>query len=239
MNKRLNEFFLVNRALLALVLGLATVFSAQLLAKDTFPETSHDGLQLKKHTRHSAVYVKPGETLDGYDKIAMTDVFVSFKKNWQRNYNDDVAGLDGRVSDKDMEAIKKRLANEFKVVFTKELQDKGGYQIVTDSAKDVLILRPAIINLVVNAPDVRTAGMETTFIASAGEMTLYLELYDSMTSDLLARVIDAEGDQEGGMAHMGGRVENKAAADRILRRWADTLRKRLDETKTVAASSGK
>jgi hypothetical protein len=235
MNKRPNEFFPVS----LVVLALATVFSAQLLAKDAFPETSHDGLQLKKHTRHSAVYVKPGETLDGYDKIAMTDVFVSFKKDWQRNYNDDVAGLDGRVTDKDMEAIKNRLAKEFKVVFTKELQDKGGYEIVTDSAKDVLILRPAIINLVVNAPDVQAAGMETTFVASAGEMTLYLELYDSMTSDLLARVIDAEGDQAGGMAHMGGRVENKAAADRILRRWADTLRKRLDETKTTAASSSK
>jgi hypothetical protein len=70
-------------------------------------------------------------------------------------------------------------------------------------------------------------------------MTLYMEFYDSMTSDLLARVIDAEGDRGEGMAHMGNRVSNKAAADRILRRWADTLRKRLDETKTTAASAGK
>ena len=37
-------------------------------------------------------------------------------------------------------------------------------------------------------------------VASAGQMTLYLELYDSETSTLLARVIDPQAAREGGIA---------------------------------------
>jgi len=220
-----------------LTLSFSMLMAATAFAKDKLPETTKDGLVLKKDTKVSAVYLKPGETLAGYDKVSITDVYVSFKKNWQRNYNRDAMGLEGRVTDKDVEVIKKRLATEFKTVFTKELQKKGGYEVVDTAAKDVLILRPAIINLVVNAPDTNSAGMSRTFVASAGEMTLYMELYDSLTSDKIAEVIDAQAAGDYGMAHMGGRVGNKSAFDQVLAKWADLLRKRLDETKAVAATA--
>ena len=215
----------------ALALALAMAFSAPILAKDKLPETTKDGLQLQKDTKLAAVYLKPGETLEGYDKVSITDVLVSFKKNWQRNYNEDVMGLDGRVTDRDVETIKKRLATEFKAVFTKELQDKGGYEVVDTTGKDVLLLRPAIINLVVNAPDLSRAGMGRTFVASAGEMTLYMELYDSLTSDKIAEVIDAQAVGDHGIGFAGNRVTNKAEFDRVLAKWADILRKHLDEVK--------
>ena len=46
-------------------------------------------------------------------KVSMTDVYVAFKKNWQRDYNRDEMGLSGRVTDKDVETIKNRVAGEF------------------------------------------------------------------------------------------------------------------------------
>ena len=218
---------------------LAALLSAPAIAKDKLPEVSHDGLHLQKDTKLAAVYLEPGETLAGYNKVSMTDVYVAFKKNWQRDYNRDEMGLSGRVTDKDVETIKKRVAEEFKTVFTKELQDKGGYEVVDSAASDVLTLRPAIINLVVNAPDTNSAGMTRTFVASAGEMTLYLELYDSVTGDIIARVMDAQAAGDHGFASMGGRVSNKANFDRVLRSWADTLRKHLDSVKVVAAATDK
>jgi hypothetical protein len=225
---------LINQPTL-LILLLAVFLAAPAVAKDKLPETTHDGLQLKHHTELAAVYLKPGESLEGYDRLMITDVYVAFKKNWQRNYNRDVMGLDGRVSDKDVETIKNRLAKEFIVVFTKELQDEGGYEVVDEAAKDVLTLRPAIINLVVNAPDVDRVGMSRTFVASAGEMTLYMELYDSMTGDILARVIDVEAAGNHGIAHMSSRLTNKAEADRVLANWADTIRDSLDDVNKAAA----
>ena len=79
--------------------------------------------------------------------------------------------------------------------------------------------------------------MERTFVASAGEMTLYMELYDSLTSDKIAEVIDAQAVGDYGMAHAGSRAMNKAAFDQVLAKWAGLLRKRLDETKAVAATA--
>jgi len=64
-------------------------------------------------------------------------------------------------------------------------------------------------------------------VRSAGQMTLYLELWDPATKTVLARVMDAQADDEA-FGQMANRVTNKAAADRILQEWAEELRKRLD-----------
>jgi hypothetical protein len=112
-------------------------------------------------------------------------------------------------------------------VFTEELQDKGGYQVVTTAAPDVLVLRPALLNVEVSAPDLMTPGVNATVVRSAGQMTLYLELWDAATNTLLGRVMDAEADRES-FAQLSSKVTNKAAADRILRSWAEELHKHLD-----------
>lgn len=196
-------------------------------AKDAPPQVSPDGLQLVKSTRTRLVYVKDGATFSQYDRVAILDCYVEFEKNWERDYNSSRIGLEGRVSDKDVERIKADLAAEFKKVFVEELQDKGGYQVVDVAAPDVLLLRPALLNVEVNAPDLMTAGVGATVVRSAGQMTLYLEVWDPATKTLLARVEDARQDDEA-FAQMANRVTNKAAADRILRDWAKELRERLD-----------
>jgi hypothetical protein len=57
--------------------------------------------------------------------------------------------------------------------------EEDRYAVVDEAGEDVLLIRPAIINLDVNAPDTPQAGRSMTYVASAGEMTLYLEAYDS------------------------------------------------------------
>jgi len=205
---------------------VAVSLSGPVSAKDKLPEVDSDGLHLVKDRKVYAAYAKPGANLEGYDKVMLVDCFVNFAKNWQRDYNMDQIGLDGRVTDKDAETIKKRLADEFAKVFTEELTKKG-FPVVTQVGPDVLLLRPALINLDVVAPDVDRVGIQGTVVQSAGAMTLYMELYDSASSTLIARVVDPQGDD--GLAHMANRVTNKAAADVILRHWAELLAKRLSE----------
>jgi len=203
-------------------------------AKEKLPEVSKDGLHLLKHTKVRIAYAKPGATLDKYTKVKMLDCYVQFKKNWQRDYNMNEVGLQGRVTDKDADRIKKTLAAEFSKVFTKVLT-KAGHEVVDDVGPDVLLLRPAIINLDVTAPDLMTAGFSETYTASAGQMTLYLEMYDSATSTLLARVIDPEAGQEGGIAMSANRVTNTAEADQILTHWAKLLNGHLGDVKQSPA----
>jgi hypothetical protein len=80
---------------------------------------------------------------------------------------------------------------------------------------------------------------EATFSASAGQMTLYMELYDSVTSDLIARIIDAEADQNAGSIDFRNEVTNMAAADQILRKWADRLRSLLESAHAHAGGGAK
>jgi hypothetical protein len=211
-------------------LGLATLLAAGLPtavgAKD-YPKETPEGLVLQKGKVADAVYVRPGVDFSVYNRIAILECPVAFRKDWER---DQQRKSMARVSSKDMEEIKAGLSAEFRKVFVEELQDKGGYQVVETGGDDVLVIRPAIINLDVTAPDTMTAGRSYTLSESAGEMTLYIELYDSVTGQLLAKAIDRRSDPGmGGTIQWRNGVTNKADADRMLRRWAKALRERLDE----------
>ncbi|HLF29856.1 MAG TPA: DUF3313 family protein [Xanthomonadales bacterium] len=214
---------------------LACALSAPLMAKKSeLPEVSSDGLHLVPDTKVYAVYAKQGIALGQYTKVKLLDCYVQFKDNYQREYNMDEIGLQGRISTQDMETIKQRLAEEFRKVFTEQLQ-KAGHQVVDEAGPDVLLLRPAIINLDVTAPDLMKSGRGNTYVNSAGQMTLYMELYDSASSELLARIIDPEAGQEGGFGFVASRVTNQREADLILRRWADLLGAHLSSAQQQVA----
>jgi hypothetical protein len=212
-----------NKLIVSLFLAMAATFA---FAKADFPAVSHDGLHLVPDTKLRAVYMKPGADLSQYDRVAILDTYVAFTKHWQREHNEDEP-FEMRVSDKDMKEIRERVAKEFTKEFTKVLSTEGGHQVVTDAGDGVLILRPAIINLDVTAPDTMTAGMSQTVVASAGSMTLYLELYDGKTQSIIARIIDPEAADNVGIAQVANRVTNTADFDRVLRRWAEILNKHL------------
>lgn len=224
----INKSLFAPRSIIAFLL-LFFAITTSAVAADKMPQTSHDGLELMKDTKLRAVYMKPGASLDQYKRIALLDCYVAFRKNWQRDYNRNEIGLEQRISDRDVERIKTKVAAEFKKIFTDELETKGGYTIVDQTGEDVLIIRPAIVNLVVNAPDKMSAGRSRTFTADPGQLTLYMELYDSVTNSIIARAIDPEAARNGGFFQMTSRVTNTADLDRVLRKWADILRNNLGE----------
>jgi hypothetical protein len=218
---------MVNKIIFPLFLFMFATFA---VAKTDFPAVSHDGLHLMPDSKLRAVYMKPGADLSQYDRVAILDTYVAFTKHWQREHNEDEP-FEMRVSDKDMKEIRERVAKEFTKEFTKVLSTEGGHQVVKDAGDGVLILRPAIINLDINAPDTMTAGMSQTVVASAGSMTLYLELYDGKTQAIIARIIDPEAADNVGIAQVANRVTNTADFDRVLRRWAELLNKHLAHVK--------
>jgi len=197
------------------------------------PKKTIEGLELVKETKHRLVYLDPNADFSQYTDVAILDCFVAFVKDWERDYNRDAISLQRQVSDSDMDRIKQRLAAEFKKIFTEEITKDGKHNVVDHVGPDVLILRPAIVNLDVTAVgDQNVAGRSRSYTASAGQMTLYLELYDSVTSTIIAKVTDAQADRQGGSTfHMSSSVTNTSAADRILRSWAKELIAHLGEVK--------
>ena len=212
------------RGLLALSAALTLAYP--LSAAEEPPQVSKDGLQLKSHTKQRIVYVRPGATFNQFNRVMILDCYVEFQKDWQRNYNANVGDPSHQVGDQDMQRMKNALAAEFKKVFTTQLQ-KGGYQVTNAPAPDVLLLRPAIIDVQVTAPDIMSSGMDVNVITSAGSGTFYLELWDPSTNTILARVLDAQADQQP-FARQADSITNRQAADIILTRWADDLVRHLD-----------
>ncbi len=225
----------VNNLLKVIVAVLTLIFAGALAADTALPEVSHDGLHLMKDTKLRAVYMKPGADLKSYDKVALLAAYVAFKKNWQRDQNEEAMDLSDRITDQDMNRIRTELATEFNKVFT-EVLTKAGHQMVTTGGTGVLIVRPAIVNLEVTAPDTMSAGMQQSFSASAGQMTLYMELLDGKTGDIIARIIDPEA-AGGEFAEVRNSVTNMAAAEEVLRRWATILSNHLGEATAAASTS--
>ena len=66
-------------------------------------------------------------------------------------------------------------------------------------------------------------------------LSLYLELYDSETDDLLAKAVDPTHDRDNGYMQWQTKVSNRAAAKRMMQPWAEALRKGLDEAHAATA----
>ena len=198
-------------------------------AQEPVPEVTIEGLQLIKDSNLALVYAEPGIDLRQYSKINLDDAYIAFRKNWRRDQN---RHHPHKVNADDMARMKAELSSLFREVFSRTLLE-GGYELVTERAEDVLLIKPAIINLDVFAPDTMDASRGNSYSETTGEMTLYLELYDSVTDDLIAKALDRKIDRQTGYFQWQNRITNRAAANRILQVWANVLKEGLDVARGV------
>ena len=203
-------------------------------AEEGPPQTTIEGLERVEDSKLALVYVEPGADFSQYKRIYMVDTYVAFKKNWKRDQNR--SANPHKISSSDMDKMKAELSGLFRNIFT-EVLEQGGYELVSERAEDVLIIKPAIINLDITAPDRLSNNDTRTYSESPGEMTLYLELFDSVTDDLIAKAMDLQTDRDTGYFQWQTRVTNRAAANRILTVWANVLKDGLDKAHGVNVDS--
>ena len=213
--------------IIALILGTATLSPAW--AKKKLPEVNEDGMELVKDSKLATVYADPGVDLSIYNSVMLLDASVAFKKNWKRDQN---RGMSMKVKDSDMVKIQEGVAELFQEVMTKELVD-GGYTMADAPGEDVLLVKPAIVDLDVYAPDIQSATRTMSYSESAGEMTLHIELFDSITDDKIAKAIDRQRDPRRGYQQWRTKVSNRADAKRMMTVWAKALRSALDEARSA------
>lgn len=211
-------------ALLASTLALAPAFAATPMAQ-LEEALSHDGLKKITVKGIDLAYARPGATLAGYGKVKLEPVDVAFRKDWDPART----GSRLKVRAEDRENIRTGVAKIVQDEFVKELQSKGSYQVVNDSGPDVLRVNIHIVNLYVTAPDTNEAGRSRTYTVSAGEMTLVLELFDSETGEVLARVVDRREARGAGGMSISNSVMNAGEAQLIASSWARILRNGLDK----------
>ncbi|HEU5134837.1 MAG TPA: hypothetical protein VFU13_06805 [Steroidobacteraceae bacterium] len=168
---------------LALVLAGAAV--AGCAASRGPDEMTDDGLARVPSRHVAGVYRLPGASFVQYRRIMLEPPTISFARDWQKNHPD--------VSDAEIRRIQVESAKLFRDEFTRELIDRGSYELTDELAADVLIVNPAIQDLDIMAPDVGVSPGERAFTTGPVKLKVTGELRDAATGKLVGRLIIYEG----------------------------------------------
>ena len=153
----------VTAAMALLISSLLVAVAPAALAEekaDAEPERSFDNLVAVEGAAMNMAFIDPDADFSVFKRVVILEPFVAFRSNWQRDQN---RSRSRNIRARDMERIKEDVATQFERVFTERLE-AGGYEVVdVVGDDDVLLLRPAIIDLDITAPDTRSAGRSRTF----------------------------------------------------------------------------
>lgn len=194
--------------------------------------TTWDDLVRVRSKKLKYVYLLPGADFRAYKRVMLDPIQIAFAKNWKREYNNTVMGLDGRVDDGDIKRVVERGGKGAMDIFT-EAYNQGGFPVVTDGAEDVLRISAAVINLRVNAPDIRT-GRSRTFSEEAGQATFVVEARDSITGAILGRAVDSRIAGDDSMATWRTTVTNRSDFRQVGKAWAKYAVEGLKELQALS-----
>jgi hypothetical protein len=214
------------------VTAVGLLFGAAALAAADYPATTAEGLERNAASRFDAFYWRPDVDLQAYSQIMIAEeIPVEFRADWQRDQNR-LRGAPNDVEESDAERIRGMMADSLRHVLTRELAQRGDYPVVTAPAGGVLLLKPAIVDLDVFAPDIFTPNITRVFTQMMGRMTLQMDLYDAQTNELVGRIIDRQSARDQRfLLRFTNRVTNRVESEIIMRRWGARLRNMLDEAR--------
>ena len=117
-------------------------------AQDDEESISFDGLVPVEESRVYSAFIDPDADFSAFQRVAILDPLVAFRSNWQRDQN---RSRSRNVRASDMERIKEDVASRVKDGVEEQLE-AAGVEVVNYADEDVIVLRPAIIDLVVTSP---------------------------------------------------------------------------------------
>jgi hypothetical protein len=223
----------VRRSALLLVLALlgACSLGPRPVQYESGPATA-DGLYRVKSNDLGALFLDPGAEFGEYDGVLIDPVSLSYKRDRRRS-----SGLDTtrRVFELDDDTVA-RFQRIFQESFVRELGRSRSFAVVSEPGPGVLRVSGHIVDLDVRVPAFK--GGEVNFVVDAGEMTLVLDVRDSLSGAPLARVADRRLIRPPGAGNVGAyrstAVNNWGAVRDIFSDWARILREGLDNLRELA-----
>ena len=189
-------------------------------------ETTFDGLVEVRNSRADRAWVRQDIDLSSYSKVMLVN-----------------AGIEYRPAKATGTSYTRRSQTEFPVseeartrfralvdeTVAEEMAKSERFEVVTEPGEDVLLIRGALLDVVSFVPP-DTVGRSDVYLDAVGEVTLVLEIRDSLSNAVLARAVDRRSaERVGGNLQKSNRVTNTAEVRRLIRYWARLLRTRLDE----------
>ncbi len=193
--------------------------------------TTHDGLVRMRGSDFEGVWVKPGIDISEYGRLLIGPVRMSYK----RRPTTSRTSSNFPLSDDQKERMEQMLRNELE----SEIDSSKSWSMAEGPGHDVLLIEPFLLDLVVTVPPGQTSGRDRTFSTSAGQVTLVLEVRDSQSDEILARMADRrEATNPGATSQQltwSNPVSNTSAVRSLFRRWARIFVARLDTAARLSA----
>ena len=199
-------------------------------------EVTVDGLHRVDNALMALAYVKPDMNLQGYTRFMLDPVSVAYQKDphGRRTSMGGVGQENFALAPYQMDNLKTWFQEEVVGVLTED----EGYELVDAPAPDVLRIATALLDLVIKVPTQQTAAPTRAVTRSFGEVTLIVELRDSESGEILARVADRRDPTGSSMDENFSYVSPsyvQADMRELFKFWAGIMRARLDEVTTMGA----
>ncbi len=196
-------------------------------------QTTHDGLVRMRGSAFEGVWVKPGADIDGYTKLMIGPVRMSYKRpprgRSSRSTQYNFALTQGQAD---------RLEELLVEALSAQIEQSERWTLTDEPGPDVLLIEPSLLDLVVNTPT-QQEPRQVTFTTSTATVTIVLEVYDSQSGEILARMADrSEARRPGSGAqqlYWSNPVSNVQAVRTIFRRWSRIFVARLDTASRLSA----
>jgi hypothetical protein len=188
-------------------------------------EVSHDGLHMVDNSRFASAWADPSIDFSRYSKVIPGGAEFEFRAT-ERNAGTTRARSSARefwISD----ANKERLIEETSAIFAEELANSTRFTVTDTTGDDVIIIRGAMLDIVSRVPP-EMVGRGDVFLSDVGEMTIVIEVVDSMSNAVIFRGVERRAAGRSGNTIRASQVTTWAEVRRLARRWATTLREGLD-----------
>jgi hypothetical protein len=201
------------------------------LAVAQAPAAVDEGLVAVRAKKVERAWLLPGADFRPFTKVLLRKAEVSFQRNWLRDVNSNsIHRTADRVTQEDALRIIDAARAGFDQVWAQAFAS-AGYAVVSSPGDDVLEVAPRVVNLYVNAPDVKSSSISRTYTVQSGEATLQLDVRDSRKGTLLGRVSDKRDAGFGMSVQSSNSVTNRSDFEQLFATWARIAVDGLQELK--------
>ena len=218
-----------------LVAGVLAV-AALLAGCSTAPEIdtgdgsamTYDGLYPVSGSRADQAWARPGVDWSAYSAVQFDGVDIEYRPGGETRRGASSQPTSGpfEVSD----AQKARLQQMVDEALREELAAGTKLKLVDRPGPGTLRVRAELLDVVSWVPpDSAMSARDTVYLSEVGAATLVLEIRDSVSNAIFARVVDRRAAESIGRLHESSRVANTAEVQSVVNSWARSLRMRLEE----------
>jgi hypothetical protein len=198
--------------------GLMSACAPQPTTPIELPETNFDGLEEVKSKYFSAAFVRPGINFSDYRELLISESELAFRTPDRTKQEFPLTAEQ-----------KNRFRQLLDAEFAKEFASSNTLQMTSSSGPNALKLDVRVQDIVAMVPPRSVSGVGDIALQALAEATLIIELSDSESEEILARIFDRRAIQGTAIAQRRGPpVTQWDQVEAVCNRWAATVRARLD-----------